>query len=81
MVDKDSAVLGLPNEISVPLEGNHQEIAKVSSSQDQIYIQLRNHVRGLLSDVSKEGVALRETFLDQTDKGTVSVATSLVNGF
>ncbi|EKG17144.1 hypothetical protein MPH_05598 [Macrophomina phaseolina MS6] len=47
IVDKDSSVLGYPNEISRPLNADHHGVCKYSSSKDANYLSVRNALKTL----------------------------------
>ena len=44
IVPKDSAVIGFPGEKASALNGNHLEIVKYSSKEDDNYIRLRGNI-------------------------------------
>ncbi|RFU35461.1 hypothetical protein B7463_g884, partial [Scytalidium lignicola] len=50
---KDSSILGLRNEIRIPMDTNHREICKFRSEKDDKYLSVRNVLRNL---VTKFGV-------------------------
>lgn len=52
IVDKDSATLGLPNEIAVGVEGaNHRDICKFNDAKSQKYLLVGRAVEGMVDSV------------------------------
>ena len=56
IVDKDSAVLGYPNEQSIPLSTDHRGVCKFSSTDDVNYKALRNALSATVDAIIAEGV-------------------------
>lgn len=52
IVPKDSATLGLPREKVSALNGNHMEIAKYSSKQDDNFIRVSGNIARLVDKVA-----------------------------
>lgn len=50
ILDKDTAVLGYPGEISKALDANHQSVCKYSSTSDINYVSVRNAIRQWVSE-------------------------------
>ncbi|KAL8804009.1 MAG: hypothetical protein Q9223_005944 [Gallowayella weberi] len=48
VLEKDSSILGYPNEISKPLEADHHNVCKYTSQQDPNYVSVRNALKSLL---------------------------------
>lgn len=48
MVERDSAILDYPNEISSPLKADHHSVCKYVSRQDVNYISVRNVIKSLV---------------------------------
>jgi ankyrin repeat protein/pimeloyl-ACP methyl ester carboxylesterase len=48
MVKHDSAVLGLPNEVPLPCDGNHKELARLKRGQASIYLDIVVHIKKAL---------------------------------
>ncbi|KAI4224789.1 MAG: hypothetical protein L6R40_008417 [Gallowayella cf. fulva] len=48
VLEKDSSILGYPNEVSKPLEADHHNVCKYTSQQDPNYISVRNALTSLL---------------------------------
>ena len=48
VVERESAVLGYPNEISSPLIADHHTICKYPSNLDQNYVNVRNVLKSLV---------------------------------
>jgi WD40 repeat protein len=59
IVDKDSAVLGYPLEISRPLKADHHDVCKYSSMEDSNYISVRNALNSLVNRFMPKGVRAR----------------------
>ena len=51
ILDRSSAVLGLPWEIAMPLNANHLNISKFPSAEDRGYITVRNVLEQLINSV------------------------------
>lgn len=49
MVKHDSAVLGVPYEVSIPCDGNHSELAKLKRGQASNYTSILTHIRKALA--------------------------------
>ncbi|EFW99551.1 GPI inositol-deacylase [Grosmannia clavigera kw1407] len=49
IVDKESAVMNVPNERRTPLNANHRNVAKYTSTNDPTYITVRNTLAKLVS--------------------------------
>ncbi|KAL7940714.1 WD40 repeat-containing protein [Trichoderma barbatum] len=58
IVEKDSAVLGYPSEISRPLHADHRGVCKFASPADVNYLSVRNALKSLVSTV--RSTAIRE---------------------
>jgi len=55
VVDKESAILGYPNEISASLDADHINVCKYSSPYDANYISVRNALRSLIGKIKSDG--------------------------
>ncbi|KAL8916035.1 MAG: hypothetical protein Q9208_008736 [Pyrenodesmia sp. 3 TL-2023] len=53
VLEKDSSILGYPNEVSKPLDADHHNVCKYSSQEDPNYVSVRNALRSVLGRVSK----------------------------
>lgn len=51
IVERDSAVLDYPDEISSPLNADHHNVCKYTSPQDSNYISVKNVISAILSKV------------------------------
>ncbi|KAJ5774116.1 Cytochrome cd1-nitrite reductase-like C-terminal heme d1 [Penicillium paradoxum] len=58
VVDKDSATLGYPEEISKALLADHHTVCKFESNQDSNYISVRNALKTLVSSIRSAGQSL-----------------------
>ena len=59
IVEKDSAILGYPNEQSQSVDANHRDICKYEKQTDPSYILIRNVLASITADLIKEGTSLR----------------------
>ncbi|MCJ1332360.1 hypothetical protein MMC10_009052 [Thelotrema lepadinum] len=71
IVTKDSAVLGLPNERTEYLDGNHREICKFRDTSDRNYVTVRNAIAAVLADLNS-GEILPERLVDLEQERAVS---------
>ncbi|TLD26571.1 hypothetical protein PspLS_05202 [Pyricularia sp. CBS 133598] len=55
IVERDSAVLGYPNEISCPMNADHHTVCKYSSRQDANYVNVRNVIGNFVSKFKIKG--------------------------
>ena len=51
VLQKDSAILGYPKEISRPLHADHHGVCKYSSPEDANYVSVRNALRTLVEEI------------------------------
>ncbi|KAL5045518.1 hypothetical protein BDW71DRAFT_208333 [Aspergillus fruticulosus] len=58
IVEKDSATLGYPKEISKALVADHHTVCKFDSTQDSNYISVRNALKTLVSSIRSAGQSL-----------------------
>ncbi|KAJ5185120.1 Cytochrome cd1-nitrite reductase-like C-terminal heme d1 [Penicillium cf. griseofulvum] len=58
VVEKESATLGYPKEISKPLVADHHTVCKFGSTQDDNYISVRNALKTLVSSIRSAGQSL-----------------------
>ena len=74
VLEKDSAVLGYPKEISRPLYADHHGVCKYSSPEDANYVSVRNALGNLAEEiVRKVGVSADQTMAEfQTLQGLFS---------
>jgi WD40 repeat protein len=56
IVEKDSAILGYPKEISVPLDADHRNVCKFSSTESGNYMSVRNALRSLVGKFAVAGI-------------------------
>ncbi|KFY38625.1 hypothetical protein V494_04289 [Pseudogymnoascus sp. VKM F-4513 (FW-928)] len=75
IVEKDSAVLGYPNEISIAVNADHNTICKFPSREDVNYVTFRNLLKSTVDKFRKKVKKLLETFEDTQDLATM-LATS-----
>ena len=54
VLDKDSSVLGYPNEISKALNADHHDVCKYSNPEDSNYVSVRNVLRSLVGRFRRE---------------------------
>ena len=55
IVEKDSSILGYPDEVSAPLYADHHGICKDSSREDVSYVNIRNVIISLVSRFQSKG--------------------------
>ncbi|KAL8671569.1 MAG: hypothetical protein Q9168_003931 [Polycauliona sp. 1 TL-2023] len=48
VLEKDSSILGYPNEVSKPLDADHHNVCKYTNQQDPNYVSVRNALKSLL---------------------------------
>ena len=56
IVDRGSATMGYPNEVSRSLNADHHSVCKFDSNQDSDYISLRNALKTLITDLCSIGM-------------------------
>lgn len=61
IVEKDSAVLGYPNEQSQPMYTNHRDICKFDRKSDPSYRTIRNVLASIAANLVKESEYTRQT--------------------
>jgi hypothetical protein len=57
IVDKDSAILNLPNEVSSPIQANHRTMCKFSSIDDQRYRPVWKAIKHLVDKSKADAVS------------------------
>lgn len=55
IVEKDSAVLGYPDEVPMAMKADHHTICKYPSREDVNYINLRNVLKTMVDKFRKKG--------------------------
>ena len=55
VVERESAVLGYPNEVSSPLTADHHTICKYPSNLDSNYVNVRNVIKSLVEKLRPKG--------------------------
>ena len=58
IVEKDSAILGYPDEQNQSVNANHRDICKFEKQTDPSYILIRNVLASITADLIKEGTYL-----------------------
>ena len=48
VLEKESSILGYPNEISKALDADHHDVCKYMDASDPNYVSVRNILRSLL---------------------------------
>ena len=56
VVEKSSAILGYPKEISKSLNADHHTVCKFDSNQDSNYISIRNALKTLVNTIRSTGM-------------------------
>ncbi|KAF3010451.1 hypothetical protein E8E14_002400 [Neopestalotiopsis sp. 37M] len=59
VVDRDSAILDYPDEISSPLNADHHTVCKYSSPSDANYISVRNVLTSMVSRFKRKPLSIR----------------------
>lgn len=57
IVEKDSAILGYPNEIAIAVTADHHTICKFLSREDLNYISFRNILKSLVDKFRRKGMS------------------------
>lgn len=63
MVEKDSATLGYPKEISKALLADHHTVCKFDSNEDSNYVSVRNALKTLVSSIRSAGKVTQDALL------------------
>ncbi|KAL8747538.1 MAG: hypothetical protein Q9184_007585, partial [Pyrenodesmia sp. 2 TL-2023] len=71
VLEKDSSILGYPNEVSKPLDADHHNVCKYSSQKDHNYLSVRNALRSVLGRVSRLEIITHASFVDKLDMSKV----------
>jgi WD40 repeat protein len=58
VLEKDSAILGYPKEISRALNADHHDVCKYSTPQDSNYVSVRNALKTLVGRFRPKGMAI-----------------------
>jgi hypothetical protein len=58
VVERSSAILGYPKEISKSLDADHHTVCKYDSIYDQNYISIRNALKTLVTAIRSKGEIL-----------------------
>lgn len=58
VLEKDSSILGYPDEISKPLNADHHNVCKFTSQQDPNYVSVRNALKSLLTRKSDSNIGV-----------------------
>lgn len=56
VVERESAILDYPNEISSPLNADHHTVCKYQSRQDPNYMSVRNVIKSLMERFTVTGM-------------------------
>lgn len=70
VVDKTSATLGYPNEISKSLNADHRTVCKFDSIQDSNYISVRNALKTLVTTIRSNGTWIDSQIQHRSKTGT-----------
>ncbi|KAI4143733.1 MAG: hypothetical protein LQ341_002834 [Variospora aurantia] len=71
VLEKDSSILGYPDEVSKPLDADHHDVCKYSSTQDPNYVSIRNALTSILRRVSKSDSITYDSVTIRADMGSV----------
>ena len=55
VLEKDSAILGYPGEVSKPMMADHHDVCKYHSVEDPNYINIKNILKTIISRITKQG--------------------------
>ena len=66
IVEKDSAILGYPNEQAIPLDADHRGVCKFLSPNDADYKTLRNALSATVDKIIKEGKHRPASYLNDS---------------
>ena len=69
-MSEDSAILGLPNEIAIPVAADHRALCRFSSSDNQLYVPIERAIQRLCHDILRD-------FKTQEDEGIPSPPTDV----
>ena len=58
VVEKESALLGYPDEIEIPLNADHHTVCKFDNLQDPNYISIRNGLKTLVTTILSRGMCI-----------------------
>lgn len=58
VLEKDSSILGYPNEVSTPLDADHHDVCKYSGPDDPNYVSVRNTLKSLVGRFRSKGVGV-----------------------
>jgi hypothetical protein len=61
IVEKDSAILGYPNEQSQSVNANHRDICKYEKQTDPSYVLIRNVLASITADLINEGTHISQS--------------------
>ncbi|CAA9958491.1 WD40 repeat-containing protein [Pyrenophora teres f. maculata] len=67
IVEKDSAILGYPGEISRAMNADHHDVCKYYSPRDVNYISIRDVLKTLVDRVCVMGISFRKTSSTSSD--------------
>lgn len=62
VLEKDSSVLGYPGEISQPLNADHHDVCKYSSTKDPNYISVRSVLQTMISSFREARMSIYNSF-------------------
>lgn len=71
VLEKDSSILGYPDEVSKPLDADHHNVCKYTSQQDPNYVSVRNALRSVLRRVSTSDTTAHALVTNNVDMSRV----------
>lgn len=71
VLEKDSSILGYPDEVSKPLDADHHNVCKYTSQQDPNYVSVRNALKSLLRTVSDSVTGINPPVANEIDMSKV----------
>ncbi|KAL9029654.1 MAG: hypothetical protein Q9196_002137 [Gyalolechia fulgens] len=71
VLEKDSSILGYPDEVSKPLDADHHNVCKFASQQDPNYVSVRNALKSLLRRMRDSDPGINPPVVNQVDMSKV----------
>ncbi|KAL8833153.1 MAG: hypothetical protein Q9170_004455 [Blastenia crenularia] len=79
VLEKDSSILGYPDEVSKPLDADHHNVCKYASQQDPNYVSVRNALRSVLRRVSDPVTGIHPSVANETEMSRVEEVLAISN--
>ena len=78
VLEKDSSILGYPDEVSKALDADHHNVCKYTSQQDPNYVSVRNALKSLVSKFSENESSVKSLF-QEIDMGRIELLLSVTD--